>query len=390
MLEWNDQGSSRQARVSAAPPARSTFGRGSRRSADCTHSGALTPGRSYAHDLTPGRSSLSNRAVQRASARTKMFGSNQGRWTTEERGTDLVENDNDEVVVDIHVVHRQRLRCTPEVVEHLHKLHELQVHSLSWLEEDDRGAVGVSDGLDEADEERGAFSAHSFNSGGQISTCKLTQGSMHVTCELLPLLKSTNLPPALKPEGAPWPPPPSSLVSSADTLAGWLKLAVEARAATVEAEAAAEQQQFSQALATGLSAFYSHLTLRQQIQNLPTAVKLQVVTALMLIIVVRFRAHRLCQPLLSALCALPHWLTSSRHPMACLRLSGHRRVLPVDRRRRCTHDAALSRRLHLSCLPSALRPCILRVHFPQRRLDRKRIPHEHCHLRHTHASHTHC
>ena len=329
MLEWNDQsGSFKQAQVATAPPARSTFGgivgRSSRRSADGTHgSGSnLTPGRSSAHDLTPGRTTLSNRAVfahQRASARSKVFGgvSNRGRWTTEERGSAAGENDSDEIVVDIHVVHRQRLKCTPEVVEHLHKLHELEVHSLSWLEDDDRGADegGGGDGLDEDDEERGAFSADGFDSSGQISTCKLTQGSTHVTCELLPLLKSANLPPALRPEGAPWPPPPSALVSSAETLAGWLKLAVETRAATVEAEAAAEQQQFSQALATGLSAFYSHLTLRQQIQNLPTAVKLQVLTALMLIIMVSSRC-----PLPSIhrpACLLP-WLTYSRHALLCL------------------------------------------------------------------------
>ena len=154
MLEWNDQsGSFKQAQVATAPPARSTFGgivgRSSRRSADGTHgSGSnLTPGRSSAHDLTPGRTTLSNRAVfahQRASARSKVFGgvSNRGRWTTEERGSAAGENDSDEIVVDIHVVHRQRLKCTPEVVEHLHKLHELEVHSLSWLEDDDRGRGG--------------------------------------------------------------------------------------------------------------------------------------------------------------------------------------------------------------------------------------------------------
>ena len=83
----------------------------------------------------------------------------------------------------------------------------------------------------------------------------------------------------MRPENQPWPPPPSAIVSSPDSLNRWLQLAVQVKSEMLDKEADLEHQQFFWAGAS----LASHITIRQQLANLPIAVKLQLFVSMVLV-----------------------------------------------------------------------------------------------------------
>ena len=124
-----------------------------------------------------------------------------------------------------------------------------------------------------ADEER-------EEGAGIVSSCTVSIGQTKTTCQMRPLFRAA--PAAFRSNGAAWPPPPSAITASSQSLIRWLKLAVQIKSESLEDEAELEHQTFF-AAATNMR---SHSTLTQQLSNLPFAVKLQLLVTLVIVAIV--------------------------------------------------------------------------------------------------------
>lgn len=212
--------------------------------------------------------------------------------------------------VEIHAVHRQRVPYTPEAVEYINKLSELRVvaraifaspalvlplHSrllFDWsplfaaadhgclLPSQAHSLVDLLDagpaagpGLDKREHDEWEEMEEEWevadSADGVVSSCTVTHANSRVSCEMRPLLISA--PPVMRPDGQAWPPPPSAIVATPEALNQWLQLAVEVKKKGVEEETEHEHQTF---LFAGAS-LASHMSIRQQLSNLPLAVKMQ-------------------------------------------------------------------------------------------------------------------
>ena len=121
------------------------------------------------------------------------------------------------------------------------------------------------------------MAANGGDTHGVVSSCKVSHGQTQISCQMMPLLRAA--PPVMRPENQPWPPPPSAIVSSPDSLNRWLQLAVQVKSEMLDKEADLEHQQFFWAGAS----LASHITIRQQLANLPIAVKLQLFVSMVLV-----------------------------------------------------------------------------------------------------------
>ena len=148
--------------------------------------------------------------------------------------TGLEDGRPDEILVEIHSVHRHRVPCTPAVAESIAKLSELQAHSLVDLLEGGRSHHGEWDDVDLLPDLEHEAPAGAGVVSGVVSRCTVTHARDRISFEMRPMLQQA--PPELRQDGAPWPPPPAALVSSADVLNQWLQLAVQVKKKKVEEE----------------------------------------------------------------------------------------------------------------------------------------------------------
>ena len=179
------------------------------------------------------------------------------RWDDE---TGLEDGRPDEILVEIHSVHRHRVPYTPAVAESIAKLSELQAHTLVDLLEGGRASrhphFGEWDDMDQLPDLEHEVSA----GAGVVSRCTVTHARDRISFEMRPMLQQA--PPELRQDGAPWPPPPAALVSSADVLNQWLQLAVQVKKKKVEKEATHDRQHYLVAKAS----LASHMSFGEQLR----------------------------------------------------------------------------------------------------------------------------
>jgi hypothetical protein len=174
--------------------------------------------------------------------------------------TGLEDGRPDEILVEIHSVHRHRVPCTPAVAESIAKLSELQAHSLVDLLEGGRSHHGEWDDVDLLPDLEHEAPAGAGVVSGVVSRCTVTHARDRISFEMRPMLQQA--PPELRQDGAPWPPPPAALVSSADVLNQWLQLAVQVKKKKVEEETIHDHQHFLFAK----TALASHMSFGQQLR----------------------------------------------------------------------------------------------------------------------------
>ena len=157
-------------------------------------------------------------------------------------------------------MHRHRVPCTPAVAESIAKLSELQAHSLVDLLEGGRSHHGEWDDMDQLPDLEHEAPAGAGVVSGVVSRCTVTHARDRISFEMRPMLQQA--PPELRQDGAPWPPPPAALVSSADVLNQWLQLAVQVKKKKVEEETIHDHQHFLFAK----TALASHMSFGQQLR----------------------------------------------------------------------------------------------------------------------------